>query len=293
MANAFSHSYIVNSRNLESHWYGPWSIVLESLVFNIPSAVVVPQFTLWFNTKDDKGDESDEGDEVGDDVQNNVPSNEYHHTSGSISDNESSHQQDSREKSRLPQPVYDNPGICTVAIRKPCTCIPDFSLLLLELEAVCEDIDPGYPQYCDGIKVSSLEVGAIVENKSAVSRGLELDTEAYKMALAVAIDEAREGLFHQAAHLFLNYPDYGEVMAIAAAGAEWTYAVLRREHVRRRMDQIAERDPAYGHRRRAGPQPVWAEPARLHSTESNKNFKVIYDYLSKKARVGMTQLRNV
>ncbi|KAK7689802.1 hypothetical protein QCA50_006441 [Cerrena zonata] len=136
------------------------------------------------------------------------------------------------------------------------------------------------PTFCGGIRIHSINIGAIFENKRGISRS-ELDPKKVGRVLVTA----QRQVLQQAAHVFLNH-DQTTVIGVAAVGPFWTYSILEPSHVAYMMKSLTGTANFLGR----DPPPKWRKHVQLGSVESNRLFSGIHTKLKEMSREGCQNL---
>ncbi|CAL1710325.1 unnamed protein product [Somion occarium] len=176
-----------------------------------------------------------------------------------------------------------------MAVRKARTRFPDISILLVDGEKQ-DDL----PLVNEGIEVLDIIIGVIIEIKNYISRRLDPNDASFNIEIGAKLMRAQRDLLRQAAYLFINYPQQQDVMAIAATGPYWTYAILERVHVNHLMNVLRKEDKDYNLNFKVGDRkPEWKKHFILGVSGSNRMLHRIHRLLKEKAEVGAKRLTGV
>lgn len=282
LGNAVAYSRFTNSRNVEDPWYIRWDSISHQLVYDIPNALVAPQFGLWLTPEDDS-------DGIAEDAPQNVGQSHDITTPQVGPSTSASANGHSVTGASIPPGQAQSASAITAAVRKARTRVPDFSILLVDGQQQ-DDL----PLESGGIEVLDVIVGAIIEIKNYISRRVNRKDPSFKRKIATKVRNAQKDLLRQAAHLFINYPQQQDVIAIAAAGPHWTCAILERGHVINLMNAVRKEDRDYDSDEEAGARkPDWRQSALLGAGPSNTMFHKVHRLLKEKAAAGAERLTGV
>ena len=311
IAIAAASSSASNCRGLESPWYGPWGIVLQEITSSIDNAIVIPQDTLWNASNTPKSSRKFRYSERGISLDvlpdDKVMPHPVSHLDGDPGeravkgkweggemDAEDSDTEDSEvdadETTGQQETAHDNYAYNEAADTSADSAItihcdhlpfrsPDFTVLPTYFTFLPRD-DPRYNQKT-GIKIRHQTCAVVVENKKSVTR---MDDEILvspfsqniiRNSFVAALSSVRE----QCSFAFKKYPACEHVVAIAAVGAYWMHAFVRRDvlFIEDRMAQETEWSR------------LWMTPVELYSIVAQRRLAAIRRYIKAKSTIQPTR----